>query len=61
METSKDKTLKAEDFDTVFENEDVTEHLNLKSVNVHFRTQRFNIDQSGLQKNYLNRTKPDRD
>ena len=44
MKTSKDKKIKASDFDTAFEKGDVTEHLDLKSVKARYPTQRISID-----------------
>ena len=44
MRTLKNKTMKAADFDEAFENGDVVEHLNQKSVKVHYPVQRISID-----------------
>lgn len=44
MSTSKHKKIKASDFDTVFEEGDVIEHLDLKSVKASYPTQRITID-----------------
>jgi len=44
MNTSKDKKVKASDFDAAFEKGDVTEHLDLKSVKARYPTQRISID-----------------
>lgn len=42
---SKDKKIKAADFDKAFnEGDDVTEHLNIKSAKARFPTQRISID-----------------
>ena len=44
MNTSKHKKISASDFDAAFEQGDVTEHLNLKSVKACYPTQRISID-----------------
>ena len=44
MTTSRHKKVKAKEFDTAFEKGDVTEYLNLKSIKVHYPTQRLSID-----------------
>ena len=44
MNTSKHKKIKASNFDAAFEQGDVTEHLNLKSVKACYPTQRISID-----------------
>lgn len=44
MKTSHRKKIKAVDFDEAFEQGDVTDHLDLKSVKAHYPTQRINID-----------------
>ena len=44
MNTSKHKKTKASDFDAAFEQGDVTEHLDLKSVKACYPTQRISID-----------------
>ena len=44
MNTSKHKKISAVDFDTAFEQGDVTEHLDLKSVKACYPTQRITID-----------------
>ena len=44
MNTSKHKKIKASDFDAAFEQKDVTEHLDLKSVKACYPTQRISID-----------------
>ena len=44
MKTLKRKKIRAADFDVAFENGNVIEHLDLKSVKAHFPTQRVSID-----------------
>ena len=44
MITSKEKTIKAEEFDRAFEKGDVTKYLNLKKSKAHHPIQRINID-----------------
>ncbi len=44
MSTSKTKNIKTVDFDEMFENGDVTEHLNLKSAKARYPVQRISID-----------------
>ena len=44
MNTSKNKKIKAPDFDNAFEQGDVTTHLDLKSVKACYPTQRISID-----------------
>jgi hypothetical protein len=44
MNTLKHKKIKASDFDATFEQSDVTEHLDLKSVKACYPTQRISID-----------------
>jgi len=44
MSTLKHKKIKASDFDTAFEDGDVTEHLDLRSVKANYPTQRITID-----------------
>ena len=44
MNPSKHKKISASDFDTAFEQGDVTEHLDLKSVKACYPTQRITID-----------------
>lgn len=44
MNTSKHKKIKASDFDTAFEEGDVAEYLDLKSVKACYPTQRVSID-----------------
>lgn len=44
MNTSKHKKIKASDFDAAFEQGDVIEHLDLKSVKACYPTQRISID-----------------
>lgn len=44
MSISKNKKIKAADFDHAFEQGDVEEHLDLTSVKVHYPTQRITID-----------------
>ncbi len=44
MNTSKRKKIKASEFDIAFENSDVTEHLDLKTVKACYPTQRITID-----------------
>ncbi len=44
MTTSKHKKFKSKEFDAAFEKGDVTEYLNLKSIKVHYPTQRLSID-----------------
>ncbi len=44
MTTSKRKNIRAANFDLTFDEGDVTEHLNLKSVKVRYPVQRISID-----------------
>lgn len=44
MSTLKDKKTRAADFDANFEDGDITEHLDLKSVKAYYPTQRITID-----------------
>ncbi len=44
MNTSKHKKIKASDFDATFEQGDVAEHLDLKSVKACYPMQRISID-----------------
>lgn len=37
MNTSSHKRIKSADFDAAFEQGDISEHLNLKSVKVHYQ------------------------
>lgn len=44
------KILKSTEFDRVFDEEDVTQHLDLKSLKAHYPVQRINVD---IPKNIL--------
>ena len=44
MNTSKTKTIKAADFDSDFDDGDITEHLDLKSAKARYPVQRVSID-----------------
>ena len=44
MSTSKNKGIKSADFDEMFENGDVTDHLDVKSAKAHYPVQRVSID-----------------
>ena len=51
MNTSKHKKIKATELDTAFEQGDIIEHLDLKSIKACYPTQRISID---FPKNILN-------
>ncbi len=44
MKTSKQKKIKASDFDAAFDEGEVTEYLDLRSVKAQYPTQRISID-----------------
>ena len=44
MSTSRNKKIKAKDFDDQFDQGDVTEHLDLKSAKARYPVQRVSID-----------------